>query len=119
MEYRRHLEECNYITVLQQEKNLSLQDAADHIGAEFETLLRQFLLDEASLPSWGPSVDAGVQQYVASIKDSIIGYIIWCFDTYRYFGPDDREVRHTLLVKLEAETEKVRRNPCHSAFSRV
>jgi len=105
MEYRRGLEGCNYITVLQREKELTLQGAVDHIGEEFQTLLSKFLVDEETLPSWGSLVDSDVRKYVESIKESIIGYIIWCFDTYRYFGPEDREVRHTLVVELQGRHE--------------
>lgn len=102
MECKRGIEGVNYISVLMHERNLSLQDAVDHIGAQYEALLDQFLRHEATLPSFGtPLVDEGVRRYVECMKQSIVGYIVWCFDTYRYFGPEDRDVRRTLTVILD------------------
>ncbi len=99
----------NYISVLMREKNMSLQDAVDHIGVQYKTLLDQFLLHEAMLPSFeSPSADDGVRRYVECVKQSIIGYLNWCFDTYRYFGREDRDVRHTLVVDLDERIEHAR-----------
>jgi len=109
MEYKRGLEGSNYISVLMREQNLSLQDAVDHMGVQYKTLLDQFLRYEAMLPSFGsPSADDGLRRYVECMKQSIVGYLIWCFDTYRYFGPEDRDVRHTLVVGLDEHIEHVR-----------
>ncbi len=109
MEYKRGLEGSNYISVLMREQNLSLQDAVDHMGVQYKTLLDQFLRYETMLPSFGsPSADNGLRRYVECMKQSIVGYLIWCFDTYRYFGPEDRDVRHTLVVGLDEHIEHVR-----------
>lgn len=109
MEYKRGLEGSNYISVLMREKGLSLQGAVDHIGAQYKALLDTFLRHEALLPSFGhQSVDNGLCRYVECMKQSIVGYNVWCFDTYRYFGPEDRDVRHTLIVRLDERIEHAR-----------
>ncbi|KLO08665.1 terpenoid synthase [Schizopora paradoxa] len=109
MEYKRGLEGSNYISVLMREKGLSLQGAVDHIGAQYKALLDKFLRHEAMLPSFGhPSVDSGLRRYVECMKQSIVGYNVWCFDTYRYFGPEDRDVRRTLVVRLDERVEHAR-----------
>ena len=109
MEYKRGLEGSNYISVLMREKSLCLQGAVDHIGAQYKSLLDEFLRHEAMLPSFGnPLVDNGLRRYVECMKQSIVGYNVWCFDTYRYFGPEDRDVRRSLVVRLDERVEHAR-----------
>ena len=48
----------NVLTVLQKEKNVDLQGAADLVGAHFQELYNKFEADEARLPSFGEELDA-------------------------------------------------------------
>ena len=100
MEQSKGLDASNLVSILMREKGHSLQEAVDYIGDQFKALLDVFNTQESSLPSFGAQADEDLQTYIFTTKQSIIGYMIWCFDTRRYFGPEDGDVRHTLVVKL-------------------
>ena len=51
----------NVLTILQKEKNIDLQSAADYAGVLFKELYEQFVTDQASLPSFGAEMDAVVE----------------------------------------------------------
>lgn len=100
LEQMKGLDANNLITILMKEKGLSLQQSVDYIAAQFTALVDVFNKNEAALPSFGPKADRDVERYILATKQSLIGYMNWCFDTRRYFGPEDGDVRHTLVVKL-------------------
>lgn len=106
MEVARGVPGNNSITILMKSKGQSLQEAVDHVGGWIKSLLDQYLADKAKLPSFGALVDEAVQKYIFGMENWIIGNIIWCLETPRYFGRDFQEVKKTLVVKLQApETE--------------
>lgn len=47
----------NVLTVLQREKNFTLQEAADHVGVHFKELVVKFESGKARLPSFGGELD--------------------------------------------------------------
>lgn len=47
----------NILTVLQKEKKVDLQGAADLVGAHFKTLSDSFEADKQRLPSFGDELD--------------------------------------------------------------
>jgi hypothetical protein len=57
MEQARGQGECNYVTVLMQEKNLQLQEAMDAAGKHFADLFETYTEERKKLASWGPDVE--------------------------------------------------------------
>jgi len=102
-EQSKGLDDINLIAILMRDRGYSLQESIDYLGAEIKSLLDIFNKSEAALPSFGPNVDRDLEKYIFATKQSLIGLIIWSFDTHRYFGPEDGDVKHTLVVKLVAE----------------
>jgi hypothetical protein len=90
----------NVVTVLIKEYGFTLQEAADFVGLHFKKLMNRFLVDKKRLPSWGPSVDAGIALYVAALEHWIRGNLDWSFETQRYFGAEHLEVKRTRVVVL-------------------
>lgn len=86
------------------DKGFSLQESVDYVGAQISSLLDLFNNSEAALPSFGPKVDRDLEKYILATKQSLIGHIVWSFDTHRYFGPEDGDVKHTLVVQLATES---------------
>lgn len=98
------------MTILMEDKGISLQEASDYIGEEFKRILNQLIEDIEALPSFGPTVDDAVQKYIYSIKHWVIGNLIWSFESQRYFGTEHLEIKRTLVVnvrprEVEAEAE--------------
>ena len=50
----------NVLIVLQREKNLTLQEAADFVGTHFKELVDGFQACKARLPSFGDELDHNV-----------------------------------------------------------
>lgn len=86
------------------EKGYGLQQSVNYIGDQFKSLLDVFKKNEATLPSFGAQADEDLKRYIFSTKQSVVGYMNWCFDTNRYFTPEDGDVRHTLIVRLPDES---------------
>ena len=57
MEQSLGLAANNILTVLQREKNIDLQAAADLVGAHYKVLVEKFEAAKARLPSFGKELD--------------------------------------------------------------
>ncbi|PCH42360.1 terpenoid synthase [Wolfiporia cocos MD-104 SS10] len=90
----------NLVPVIMQTLGLDRQAAVDYAGDLCNKTVERFLAGKAQLPSWGPEVDAAVQQYVQGLEDWIIANAEWSFMTERYFGKDGPKIRKTLQVPL-------------------
>ncbi|TFY62989.1 hypothetical protein EVJ58_g3512 [Rhodofomes roseus] len=90
----------NILTVLMESEQCGLQTAVDLAGARFKQVMDQFQADKVLLPSWGPEMDAVVAKFVRALETWIIGFIVWSFETTRYFGGLGEEVKRTRVVKL-------------------
>ncbi|KAG1773547.1 isoprenoid synthase domain-containing protein [Suillus occidentalis] len=90
----------NIVTVLMQEKNASIQEAADCIGVVFEQLITRFLKDKSRLPSWGADIDRDVALYVEGLTRWVNGNLVWSFQGSRYFGTANNIALLTRLVTL-------------------
>lgn len=90
----------NVITVLMNEKGLTLQEAFNFVGQEFQRLMDSFLTSEPEIPSWGPEVDVSVSSYVAAMKYWVVGNLHWSFESQRYFGSEGAEIQKSLSVSL-------------------
>lgn len=96
----------NIVTVLMKAKGLLLQEAFDFVGAKFKSLMEGFITDKTQLRTFGPDIDAYVQQYVMSLEHWIKGNLVWSFETQRYFGPAHLEVKRKLVVHLQESNEE-------------
>lgn len=90
----------NILTVLMQERDCNLQEAADFVGNHFKTLVREFQSHKTGLPTWGNDMDKIVSQYVLAMEDWVIGNLNWSFHAQRYFGTQRANVAETLVVEL-------------------
>lgn len=63
----------NIVTVLMKENNLTLQQAADHIGVHSQQLMDDFVSAKARLPSWGLTVDGEVTRYIHGLSTWVRG----------------------------------------------
>ena len=116
MERTTNQDANNLITILIKEKGYSLQESVDYIGDQFKALLDVFNMNEACLPSFGAEGDEALRRYILSTKQSVIGYMHWCFDTNRYFTPEDGDVRRTLIVRLTNDVVDERAMRSNSEF---
>ena len=90
----------NLVPVLMRTLGIERQAAVDYAADLCNKTVERFLAGKAALPSWGPEVDAQVQQYIQGLEDWIIANAEWSFMTERYFGKDGPKIRKSLQVTL-------------------
>ena len=90
----------NVITVLMKANGMTLQEAANHVGVVFESLMDAYVKNKALVRSFGPEHDANIQAYMQGIGYWAVGNLEWSFKSQRYFGPAHEEVRRTGVVKI-------------------
>ncbi|OJA08758.1 hypothetical protein AZE42_08877 [Rhizopogon vesiculosus] len=90
----------NIVTVLMQEQDAGIQEAADCIGVVFKQLMARFLKDKSRLPSWGAVIDRDVALYVKGLADWVGGNLVWSFQCARYFGTANNVALLSRLVTL-------------------
>nr|VWP01593.1 Uncharacterized protein [Ganoderma boninense] len=102
----------NILSVVMRQYNLDLHHATEWVAQCHKVAKGRFFNALAQLPSFGPDVDAAVQEYIASIVAWPIGNDCWRFESERYFGTMGREVKKTrqvpLLAKKTMDPEMVR-----------
>lgn len=82
-----------------------MQEAADYIGSQFQVLQDVFIENKNLINSFGEAVNKDVRLYVSGIEYWVVGNLLWSFDSQRYFGRNNKEVKRTLIVPLQdAET---------------
>lgn len=90
----------NVITVLMESNGLSLQEAANHVGVAFESMMKDYVKNKSLVRSFGSKHDANIQAYMENIAYWVVGNLEWSFRSKRYFGTDQETVRKTRVVKL-------------------
>ncbi|KAG0703655.1 isoprenoid synthase domain-containing protein, partial [Suillus ampliporus] len=70
---------------------------AAHYHAEVQ---KRFLDGLAKVPSWGPSIDALVKEYIDGIAIWARASSCWGYESQRYFGTRGPEIQRTRLVPL-------------------
>lgn len=110
----------NILTVLQRERNVSLQEAAVLVGVHWSRLVEIFEKAKAELPSFGEGLDPLIayvtrslmftrnksnrriydRNHVTAMESWVAGNLDWSFATPRYFGAGYERVRETLAVHL-------------------
>jgi 5-epi-alpha-selinene synthase len=74
----------NLVTVLQQEYQISLQEAFDR-AAELHNAEVQLFIDlSAQLPSFGTEIDTNLERYLLGLRSWIRGNLDWSVETGRY-----------------------------------
>ncbi|KAF9532586.1 isoprenoid synthase domain-containing protein [Crepidotus variabilis] len=100
MEQSRGLIGNNIVTVLMNERGISLQEASDYIGAYCDGLLKRYLNARKRI-----SLSLGLEaaQFIDAVGQWMIGNLVWSFETVRYFGPSHLEVKETGIVYLRPQ----------------
>ena len=83
------------------ERGITLQEASDEVGKQFQSFISQFAIDKSCLPTFGDAIDTAVQAYIKGIETWVIGNLLWSFECLRYFGTSHLDVKKTLLVQLK------------------
>ncbi|KIK10094.1 hypothetical protein K443DRAFT_126876 [Laccaria amethystina LaAM-08-1] len=87
----------NIVTVLMNEKNLTLQQASDYIGVYCSDLVERYLTAKTRL---SPSLGLGPTRFIEALAYWMIGNLEWSFETVRYFGAKHAEIKMTRAVCL-------------------
>lgn len=68
----------------------------------------QFISGLSKLPSWGPTIDPQVQEYLDGLANWARANYCWSYESQRYFGSKGPEILESRLVPL---LNKVTLNP--------
>ncbi|KAG1830863.1 terpenoid synthase [Suillus variegatus] len=93
-------ESHNLINIVMLELNLDRGSAmawAAHYHAEVQ---KRFIGGLAKVPSWGPSIDVLVKEYLIGIANWALANYSWSYETQRYFATKGPEIQHTRLIPL-------------------
>ncbi|TFY71414.1 hypothetical protein EVG20_g1594 [Dentipellis fragilis] len=101
MEQAKGLAGNNFLTVLMETQNMTIQEASDYTGRQYQKLMDGFVADKAQLRSFGADVDKNVMTYIESMQHWPIGNLVWSFETPRYFGAAREQILKTRVVVLK------------------
>jgi Delta6-protoilludene synthase len=90
----------NIVTVVMNEKGADLDTALKWLGDYHGQILAEFQAQYRILPSWGPTVDRDVKEFVERWAYWIRGIDCWSLETERYFGSEGLEIQKHRLVTL-------------------
>ncbi len=79
----------NLVAILMSQRSLSLQTAIQATSNLARKALQSFLEQERLLQS----SDADIRTYIQGLRDWIIGYAHWIYETERYFKDNGEDVR--------------------------
>ncbi|EJC98071.1 terpenoid synthase [Fomitiporia mediterranea MF3/22] len=111
LEYARGIEGYNVINIIMQgnsDKFLNIQEAMDRVAIYFKQFGETFFIctegllrTHSSSSSIGSEkIDEAVRAYMFGLEQWVYGNLSWSFDTKRYFGGLNEEVKRTGVVKL-------------------
>jgi hypothetical protein len=100
MEKSRGLAIHNGVEIVSRERSIPIQQAMDWLGDYCNKLARGFLIDLASVPTWGADVDTRVSAYINGLGQWVRGIDDWHFESARYFGSEAAIVKQTRIVTL-------------------
>jgi Delta6-protoilludene synthase len=95
----------NIIAVVMKEKGVDLDGALTWVAASYEEVLSRFQAQHRMLPSWGPAIDAVVNEFVERLCFWIRGHDSWSFESERYFGTEGAEIQRLRLMTLLPEVK--------------
>ena len=106
----------NVLTVLQKDKAIDLQAAADYVGVYFRGLIDRFEADKSLLPSFGEELDVIIKlaithgpfflclvanhvyrNHITMMENWVAGSLNWSFATDRYFGEEHLKDRKSVV----------------------
>ncbi|KAG0706610.1 isoprenoid synthase domain-containing protein [Suillus ampliporus] len=93
-------ENHNLITAIILELSLDRSGAMACAARYHAEVEKRFIDGLAKVPSWGPSIDVLVQEYLDGIATWARGHHSWSFESQRYFGTGGAEIQHTRIVPL-------------------
>lgn len=88
------------ITVVMVEFGLDIGSAMGWAAAYHTKLKTRFINGLANIPSWGPSTDILVKEYLDGVGNWVRANYCWSFDDQRYFGTMAAEIQESRLVPL-------------------
>ena len=91
------------------EKSLDVQTALDYIAGWCHQTIREFLEDFKNAPSFSPSIDKVIQEYITGLISVTTGHYDWSFESERYFGSEGLQVRRTRVVRLYQQQQGILR----------
>ncbi|KAK7031135.1 hypothetical protein VNI00_013743 [Paramarasmius palmivorus] len=101
---------ANVITVVMKAKKIGLQEASDYIGTLCKDLLSDFQGSQREMEALvckAKKGEAGIFRDAVRVLETyghlVRGNVEWCFETERYFGKENKNIRKSLLVTLLPE----------------
>lgn len=82
---------------------MSLQEAADHVGQLYYSLICEYLEQKRNIPSFRSEIDNDISLYFRSMDDWLAGNLEWDFMSKRYFGEEVNMIKTTRVVKIVRE----------------
>ncbi len=79
-----HQDMHNFALVLRHQEDIPLQPAVDQVARLIEREVKRFIALEARLPSFGPTIDAMVQRFIAGLRSWMRGNLDWSLESGRY-----------------------------------
>ncbi|KAJ6564020.1 terpenoid synthase [Mycena capillaripes] len=100
VEQSRGDDQHNMVTVAMREKNLSVQQAVDHVGEQYQQICRAFCEDMKNMPTFSGPLDNMATEYAAGMSLWVYTNIKWSFASERYFGRDGLLIEKHRRVRL-------------------
>ncbi|KAI6163689.1 terpenoid synthase [Pisolithus thermaeus] len=101
-------ENHNLVTAIMFELGLDRSGAMSWAAAYHAEIEARFINGLLKLPSWGPTLDAQIKEYLNGIANWARANYCWSYEGQRYFGNRGGEIEKTRLVPL---LSKARRDP--------
>jgi len=79
-----HQDMHNLALILRHQEDIPLQAAVDRVARLIEREVKRFIALEGRLPSFGPTIDAVAQRFIAGLRDWMRGNLDWSYESGRY-----------------------------------
>jgi len=86
-----HQDMHNLVLVFHHHRQISLQSAIDQVARLIESQVRQFIILEKSLPSFGADIDRDIEKFIAVMRAWMRGNLDWSFESGRYQPTEEIE----------------------------
>lgn len=90
----------NILVCVMNEQKCDLHDALSWVEDTYRSTRNKFLMLWTEIPLWGPEMDVIASHYLHGIANWVRGNECWNFESERYFGANDRDVRQHRMVLL-------------------
>jgi hypothetical protein len=86
-----HQDMHNLVLVFHHHRQISLQSAIDQVARLIESQVRQFIILEKSLPSFGADIDRDIERFITIMRAWMRGNLDWSFESGRYRPTEEIE----------------------------